>query len=785
MLKKFFNLHISKFIFLFIIIGVIVIVALFTSFKGAKSSEVPKAINGILDLNNWNFESAGIIPLHGEWQFCNKQLLEPKDFNSVKSEPYEIGTKNEYFVCNYGTFRLNIQNKNTKNGLSFYFVCNFNDSYKLWIDNNLISFKGNTAPVENNIDKDYIEDFRIIKVIDFIPEKSTFTITLQVSGDKSNQISADFLLGLSRQVYTQTSNNQIKLIIIICILIPMGIYHFVLYLYRKKDSSNLFFGIFVISGAIVIIFMTLESGDTYSKFFYILLDSVGIIIYHWISYTVMIICTTSYALFTYNMFNINNTMQKKIILYNALFYQIIASTLHLSILLGLESHPKVLYFLLVLINMLLLIPLSYSFVITIVIAIKTRQIESRLILMGLIFLFLATVIDTLSTFFKGFMFSEGITLISWGGIIMSFFQCFAIALKFSKAFIQVEQLSEQLISLDKLKDEFMANTSHELRTPLNGIIGITESIIDGATGKLPKKTVENLDLVVSSGKRLANLVNDILDFSKLKNHGILLSLKSVDFAQIVNLVLVISKTLIPKKTIELKNEFPKNLPFVLGDENRLQQIMYNLIGNAIKFTHEGSVTVSGQIKDNYLEVTIVDTGIGIPKEKIIDIFRSFEQVDASISREYGGTGLGLSITKQLVELHGGKIWVESEVGKGSKFIFTLPLSENQERTEVTVIEPKIMSNYGIIDSANLEINYNEAALSEFDLTSVEPLTDEIKILIVDDEEINLQVLVNQLSLQKYSVVTAHNGVEAINKFKSGQKFDLSTTYIIPPPSRRR
>ncbi len=132
--------------------------------------------------------------------------------------------------------------------------------------------------------------------------------------------------------------------------------------------------------------------------------------------------------------------------------------------------------------------------------------------------------------------------------------------------------------------------------------------------------------------------------------------------------MAVSKSLIAGKTLSLRNNVPENLPFVFGDETRLQQIMYNLIGNAIKFTHDGYVAVSARYIDDMIEVTIEDTGIGIPKEKFGDIFKSFEQVDSSVSREYGGTGLGLSITKQLIELHGGKIWVESEVWNGSKFI---------------------------------------------------------------------------------------------------------------------
>jgi signal transduction histidine kinase len=224
---------------------------------------------------------------------------------------------------------------------------------------------------------------------------------------------------------------------------------------------------------------------------------------------------------------------------------------------------------------------------------------------------------------------------------------------------ELELKNTALQRLDQLKDEFLANTSHELRTPLNGIIGIAESLIDGVAGSLNDRQIFNLSMVVSSGKRLSSLINDILDFAKLKNRDIELQRKPVDFRQITEVVLTLCQPLLANKPLELKNEIRDEFSAVDGDENRLQQIMYNLVGNAIKFTESGLVTVSAERVDDMVEVTVADTGIGISPDKLTDIFKSFEQADASISREYGGTGLGLSITKQLVELHGGTIRVKS------------------------------------------------------------------------------------------------------------------------------
>jgi signal transduction histidine kinase len=214
--------------------------------------------------------------------------------------------------------------------------------------------------------------------------------------------------------------------------------------------------------------------------------------------------------------------------------------------------------------------------------------------------------------------------------------------------IENQNLSiENLKKIDKMKDEFLANTSHELRTPLNGIIGISESLVDGIAGRLSDRANENLDIIISSAKRLANLVNDILDFSKLKNKDLNLNLKSVDIKSIVDIVFTIMNTS-KRKELEFKNLIDLESPFVMADEDRLHQIMNNLIGNAVKFTEKGYVSVNVIKNNDLMSIIVEDTGIGIPEDKLSDIFKPFEQVDSSTSRNYGGTGIGLTIQNILL-----------------------------------------------------------------------------------------------------------------------------------------
>jgi signal transduction histidine kinase/ligand-binding sensor domain-containing protein len=242
----------------------------------------------------------------------------------------------------------------------------------------------------------------------------------------------------------------------------------------------------------------------------------------------------------------------------------------------------------------------------------------------------------------------------WWGLLIEFLLLAGFVVGYVKyrtrkhvqAFERERQVSERLRQVDKLKDEFLANTSHELRTPLQGIIGITESLIDGVAGSLPEKAKANLAMVSASGKRLASLVNDILDFSKLKKHDLKLQKKPVDVRVLTDFVLRVSEQLALNKPVELKNQISTAIPVVDGDENRLQQILLNLVGNAIKFTEAGTVTISAMEKDGMVEFSVRDTGIGITEDKLETVFESFEQADASTERLYGGTGLGLAVTRQ-------------------------------------------------------------------------------------------------------------------------------------------
>ena len=345
------------------------------------------------------------------------------------------------------------------------------------------------------------------------------------------------------------------------------------------------------------------------------------------------------------------------------------------------------------------------------------------------------------------------------------------------------EVIHQLMQVDKLKDEFLANTSHELRTPLNGIIGLAESLMDGAAGELPQKAVHDLDMVVTSGKRLADLVNDILDFAKLNNQGMELFTKPIDLHAIVEVVITLLEPLVAKKDLKLVNGVSMALPSVEADEDRLQQILHNLVGNAIKFTDFGEVTITAEASDSGVEISVSDTGIGIPQDKLQAIFESFEQVQGDIARDHSGTGLGLAVCKQLVELHGGTIWVNSVVGKGSDFKFILPTSVSQVAVEDVTV------NQAVARLQLLESYSTESPEMDFTPVDIPEPEDEhdgskFRILLVDDEPVNRQVLLNHLALHHYQTVEASGGEQAIELLRQADEtdhpFDLVLLDIMMP-----
>lgn len=328
---------------------------------------------------------------------------------------------------------------------------------------------------------------------------------------------------------------------------------------------------------------------------------------------------------------------------------------------------------------------------------------------------------------------------------------------------------ETLKKSEQVKDRFLANTSHELLTPLNGIIGLAEVIRIGASGTVTEEMNRNLSLIIRIGKDMASLVYDLLDFSRMKDRNLKFRLTSVDLGVMASHIVTVFEKQKNYPDIVLSADIPEDLPPVLADEVRLRQVLGNLVSNALKFTDSGEVRISAQQQNNRVEITVRDTGIGIPEEKLKTIFNAFEQLDTGDVKKYRGLGLGLAIAKQLVELQGGRIHAESSPGKGSRFTFTLPAAKGTESPSgSSLLEPPVDVE---------EVSEVEELVPE-DLPTPDRDGD-MTVLIVDDDPVNRKILSDYLLEKKLGIRTASSGEEALELIER-EKPDLILLDVMLP-----
>ena len=297
----------------------------------------------------------------------------------------------------------------------------------------------------------------------------------------------------------------------------------------------------------------------------------------------------------------------------------------------------------------------------------------------------------------------------------------AIAIENVRLFDEIQDKSRQLAEASKHKSQFLANMSHELRTPMNAILGYTELIMDNIYGEPTEKMRGVLTRVQSNGKHLLGLINDVLDLSKIEAGQLTLSLADYSVKDIVHSVFSSVESLAKNKKLDLKIELPQKLPAAHGDERRLTQVLLNLVGNSIKFTDKGEVAIKAEAANGSFTISVRDTGPGIAVEDQHKIFEEFQQADSSTTKEKGGTGLGLAISKRIVEMHGGRLWVELEP---------------RARVDVLIQYPPQRRTTG------------RASMTK-------------RILVVEDQEDNRQILRDLLGSIDIEMIEAHDGEAAV------------------------
>jgi len=328
---------------------------------------------------------------------------------------------------------------------------------------------------------------------------------------------------------------------------------------------------------------------------------------------------------------------------------------------------------------------------------------------------------------------------------------------------ELEQANTQLKRFDELKTSFLANMSHEIRTPLNSILGYTDLILDRVDGEITDEQEKSLTKVQKNAKHLLTLINDVLDISRIESGRMELDLKPVNVKHLIGETVSALEPLLDKKGLVLETAFDEGLPLAHADQDRVRQVLTNLVDNAIKFTSEGRVTVQAKASEiglekgnrpRFVEVCISDTGKGIRKRDLDRLFDKFRTLDTLAASQYKGAGLGLSICKGLVEMQGGTIWVKSTYGKGTAFCFTLPAKAEAAR-----------------------LDYEEAGMGERLKTS--QAAAETRVLVVDDEPDQVTLISKILREEGYQIAKAYDGQQAIESVKRSRP-DLIILDLIMP-----
>jgi signal transduction histidine kinase len=747
----------SFIILLVVLVGASLVI--FYDDVGLGKEEQPFTRQGYLDLSDWDFLKDGNVKLDGDWEFYWDQLLGPEDLGKKNARTPDgylkvpsawRGMVGDVTLLDkgVGTYRLRVKLPDAQIRMGIK-TTSIRMSSRIFIDGVEVSASGNPATSQA---AGYLIGNTAYAAY-FTPQDREIEIIIQVADldYRAGGIVQSIYIGRQMEITALTLRRIFLDCLLIASLFMNGVYHLFIFAGRKRDISTMYYGLYAVALALFLLLygekILLQVFAGLAEHYYILVKIQNVLLY----ITIMLVCLFAKSV-------ADRTVPDWFVKSVVVFFSCSSVAF---VLLPLDMAAILQDF------SLLGGMAAYVFVIgALLIAIYRKQYD-KLNKNEMLYL-TAGFACVLIFFLDGTFYLNNMKNDNYLGYLAMFLFILIISAllshQYNNSFKAMEKMSVELQTLDKLKDEFLTNTSHELRTPLNGIINITSSVIDSGENKLDLKQRQDLQVVVAAARRLYNLINDILDISCFHHGEIKLSKRSVDLRSAVELTMYVLNRLKEDKDIEFVNSIPEDLPPVLADVERLRQILYNLIGNALKFTQQGKIEVGASIRQGKAEIWVADTGCGIPEDKLGDIFRSFYQIDSSLVRSASGTGLGLSITKTLVELHGGQIKAISDEAQGSKFIFTLPLSKVDE----------VDIHYEIINS--FEGGDNVAGLSTF----LETEKRQYSVLIADDDPASLTALFNILDNEGYYVKAFTNGAALLTELEHQGGYDLVILDIMMP-----
>lgn len=710
-------------------------------------TDQPIAEDGVLDLSDYPLHDEQSLTLNGEWIFLPGRLLEnSQQLNaSMEKIPTDFtgGTKSENHT--YGTYYLKINLEETTDLDSLFSIRmpSTKTASALYVNGHLKEQSGTVSAEETG----HVGQGNPY-LVSFSPDSHEIELMLQVSNfDTAAGISVGnpIKFGTEKGIQQSKGFEDILLIAMVVILVLHSLYSLLIFIFISKNKIFLFFAVGFLFPAIDELLTYNSAAMEWMQFNY-----------EWsFKFKELIYLGAAFFLVQIMRNLLRMTSEHKRFRWLTILYGI-SALLIVVLPLDILIQVNITFFALYFISFIAVVPLAlkeyFQF--------RDESIFIAIVVVGTTSGIIWGLIKALTSFEIPFYPFDYIC--AFLGFAVFWFR------RFYRQNQKVVELVEKLEQEDKKKDEFLANTSHELRNPLHGLINIAQTILDDKEEALTKKNRENLELLVSVGHRMAYTLNDLQDFARLQERQIRLQKEAVNVYSATNVVFDMLRFMMEGKDIQFKINIPDTFPYINADPNRLIQILFNLVHNAIKYTNDGVITVDAATDDNMARIYIIDTGIGLSQETKETIFKPYEQEDASITSIGSGVGLGLSICKQLVELHGGTISADSEPGKGSTFAFTLPLADPSEKEAAAIFE----TNDFFIEQQEAEEQSRTASLSE------NKQENNARILLVDDDPVNLKILREMLETA-YEVHTVTNGAEALD-IVNEQDFDLVISDVMMP-----
>ncbi|MDV2686419.1 ATP-binding protein [Alkalihalophilus lindianensis] len=741
MKRKKTNLYTILFLFFIVITSLRIV-----WFQNSIFSEQPLIEDGLMDLSSFNFSNHEIYLLSGEWSYYPEVFLTPEEIEHENREKLKAPTinKKERVGSHSGTYHLKIHvpHKTTTYALK---IRQIRSEFEVYSNGELIVQQGQTQTDNKQLKA------MLPTIISVSPDENGM-IDLLIPYKITNQsfqggIRKPIRFGTEQAImYDHYFTLSMQLIVALHIAF-LSFYATIMFLLNPKNKMILYFSIGCIFATISIV----VSDDR------ILANWISIN-YEWLvnliylSYTGLSIF---FLLFVKELVELKRPI--RIINVHLIFCAIYSLFVLLFPAASIQPWSFLLFFVLIT-SFVIIASLFFE-------VIKGGEKDSIFLLLSAISLGSSILWSTLkqnpallpdqwATIFDPNYYP--IDLIA-ASLLFSTYWLIHFFHTSNKNVSLVNQLQKEHVA----KDQFLANTSHELRNPLHGMINIAQSIVTKEEKQLTSQSKKQLGLLITVGRRMSYLLNDLIDVTKIKQHEISLNIKTINLQPIIESVVEMQRIMTTEKPLNIELEIPKTFPLVLADPNRLNQILFNILHNAVKFTDTGGISVKVSQRNTYAIIAVKDTGIGIDKEMQSRIFLPYEQGNHSYYHESGGLGLGLSICKQLVEMHGGVLWVQSIPGKGSTFSFTLPLDN---KTAAAVEAPSIVKSVITGDLPDKFIN--------------KQVNNKPKILAVDDDPVNITVLKSILSEDEYELTTVTNGQSVLSLLH--KKWDLIIADVMMP-----